>query len=339
MCDKDKTKYLLHFSKPSLYCSINIMLLKVLQIISFLSCSTPILSVEIPQHSLFPPLPLLVKDTTVLSFDFSHFLLAFHSSPLSSTHVPISPSLTHPTSKAHVSPGAAPFLPIPHVAPSLSAPHNAQPSWSAPSTCVQTKLIPYYVCIQAQSTVRLPSPDPAPSTHVPTVPSLTHPTYKAYVSPRAASPLPIPHLAPSLSAPHTAQPSWSAPPPLAYKRTLPLILFVHKPRAPSAYPRLILPHPLTSPPCHHSLIPRTRLMSLLALRHPYLYLTSLHPYPHPTPRSHPGRPPPLAYKRTLPLIMFVHKPRVPSAYPRLIPQFPVGRGFSFCEKSEKIEFA
>ena len=61
----------------------------------------------------------------------------------------------------------------------------------------------------------------------------------------------------------------------------------------------------------------------VALRHPYLYLTSLHPYPHPTPRSHPGRPPPLAYKRNLPLIMFVSKPRAPSAYPRLIPPRPL----------------
>ena len=187
------------------------MLLKVLQIISFLSCSTPILSVEIPQHSLFPPLPLLVKDTTVLSFDFSHFLLAFHSSPHSSTHVPTIPSLTHPTSKAYLSPRAAPPLPIPHVAPSLSVPHTAQLSWSAPSTCMQTNFTPYYVCTQAKSTVRLPPPAPAPSAHVPTLPSLTHPTSKAYVSPRAAPPLPIPHVAPSLSVPHTAQPSWSAP--------------------------------------------------------------------------------------------------------------------------------
>ena len=103
-------------------------------------------------------------------------------------------------------------------------------------------------------------------------------------------------------------------PPLAYKRNIPLIMFVPKPRAPSAYPRLIPPRPLTSPPCHHSLTPCPRLMSLLALRHPNLYLTSLHPYPYPTPRSHPGRPPPLAYKRNLPLIMFVPKPRAPSAH-------------------------
>ena len=112
-------------------------------------------------------------------------------------------------------------------------------------------------------------------------------------------------------------------PPLAYKRNIPLIMFVPKPRAPSAYPRLIPPRPLTSPPCHHSLTPCPRLMSLLALRHPNLYLTSLHPYPYPTPRSHPGRPPPLAYKRNLPLIMFVPKPRAPSAYPRLIPPRPL----------------
>ena len=46
----------------------------------------------------------------------------------------------------------------------------------------------------------------------------------------------------------------------------------------------------------------------VALRHPYLYLTSLHPYPHPTPRSHPGRPLHLRTNETYPLLCLYPSP-------------------------------